>query len=306
MSSKVDEMRADAQENACAQLETPWSDGHLRDALPVPSADSHKYSRGVLKVIAGSKRYPGAACLAARAGQLMGAGYTQLISCKTARYLAMQAYPSLVTRSVKDFDAAELVAQDKPRKQAACVGPGFEPSDKRSRALVVSVLTQATCPVLVDGGGLAALGGSQGKRALKRRRKRGSATVITPHVGEGKRLCDSLGIETADPAQMALDLSLATGAVVIMKAPVTYVSDGLRVIPMLEGTAALSKAGTGDVLAGMISALLAQGVDPVDAGVLGATLHARAGVEASHGLGVISVTPEDVLAYLPVAIQSLL
>lgn len=306
MSSKVDEMCADAQENVRGQLEVPWSDELLRDALPVPPADSHKYSRGVLKVIAGSKRYPGAACLAARAGQLMGAGYTQLISCKIARCLAMQAYPSLVTRSVKGFDAVELAVQDKPRKQAVCIGPGFEPSDKRSRALVVNVLTQATCPVLVDGGGLTALGSGQGKRALKRRLKKGLATVLTPHVGEGKRLCESFGIEATDPAQMALDLSLATGAVVIMKDPVTYVSEGVRVIPMLEGTAALSKAGTGDVLAGMISALLAQGANPVEAGVLGATLHARAGVEASHALGVISVTPEDVLAYLPVAIQSLL
>ena len=85
----------------------------------------------------------------------------------------------------------------------------------------------------------------------------------------------------------------------------TYVSDGEQVVRMAEGTSALAKAGTGDVLAGMMGALLAQGLDPVDAGVLAATLHARAGRLAAERLTAICVCAEDVIEALPAAIVSL-
>lgn len=105
------------------------------------------------------------------------------------------------------------------------------------------------------------------------------------------------------PPSLARELSLAYGAVVILKGPDTYISDGAQVVAMRRGTPALAKAGTGDVLAGVVGALLAQGIAPLDACVLGSTLHAEAGRLAAAELTDICVVPEDVIAYLPQAVR---
>ena len=91
----------------------------------------------------------------------------------------------------------------------------------------------------------------------------------------------------------------------MVKGPDTFVSDGEDTVCVSEGTSALAKAGTGDVLAGALGALLAQGLDPFDAAVLAVTLHARAGRIAADRLGSISVIAEDVVEALPLAIRSL-
>ena len=95
-------------------------------------------------------------------------------------------------------------------------------------------------------------------------------------------------------------------ATVVLKGPETVVAHGSDTYLMDKGTPALAKAGTGDVLAGIIAALLAQGLSPVQAAVLGTRLHADAGNEAARRLGVVSVIPEDVIDCIPVSIQELL
>ena len=130
-------------------------------------------------------------------------------------------------------------------------------------------------------------------------------TVITPHAGEAARLAAPLALPTDDPAQLALLLSQAYGVTAMVKGPVTYISDGETIVRMSDGTSALAKAGTGDVLAGMAAALLAQGLVPVDACVLAAALHARAARAAAKRLTSICVTAEDVVAAIPEAIASL-
>ncbi len=107
------------------------------------------------------------------------------------------------------------------------------------------------------------------------------------------------------PADRAQTLATAYRCVVALKGSNTYLSDGKRTVAMLQGTAALAKAGTGDVLAGMIGALLAQNVDPLDACVAGTTIHAKAGRDAADHLGDISVTAEDVIDAIPSVIYDL-
>lgn len=294
---------ADALPNP--ELLEPWDADQLRAAFPFPAVDANKYSRGVLTVIAGSKLYPGAACLASRAGQLTGAGYTQLITAKSVGRIAVAAYPSLVARDIREFDAARLSVLKPGARKAVCIGPGFEPKGKRNRQLLARVLEQAVCPVLVDGGALAALCSQEARSALQARMWDGRTTVITPHAGEARRLGEGLGILRSDSVQLAIAISEATGAVTVLKGPDTLIADGTRVYIMREGTAALAKAGSGDVLAGMISSLLAQGTAAFDAAVLGTTLHARAGNLAADDLGIVSVTSESLLEYLPRAIHAL-
>lgn len=297
MSSKV-------KKKMMLQLKQPWTDEELRAALPFPAFDANKYSRGVLTIIAGSDSYPGAACLAARAGQRMGAGYTEVVTTERAANLVLAACPSVVVRDVKGWDVRDMKNAKKDAHHAVCIGPGFVAGDQKSEQLVLRVLKKAKCPVLVDGGGLACLGSKEAQKVLAKRKERGRATVITPHTGEALRLQAGLHVRNDGPEQLAAVLAMSTGAIVVMKGPNTFISTGKQVYPVYEGTPALAKAGTGDVLAGMIAALLAQGVEPVAAAVLGATLHARAGDFAAQSYTEIGVTAEDVIDRIPPAIRS--
>lgn len=187
---------------------------------------------------------------------------------------------------------------------AFLVGSGMDAHDPLSAQLTCAVLADAAVPVLVDGGGLDALTTPDGRLLLRRRFIDGLPTVITPHAGEAARLAAPLALPTDDPAHLAKLLSLAYGVTAVVKGPVTYISDGETVFRMSDGTSALAKAGTGDVLAGMVAALLAQKLAPVDACVLGTTLHARAARFAAKRLTSISVVAEDVVAAIPEAIAS--
>lgn len=282
-----------------------YTPDELMALLPLPADDANKYSRGKLTAVVGSARYPGAACLVSLAGQRMGAGYTETVTAPEAALLVRAASPSLVVRSHEDVGRADF-APSKPGKPCAyAVGSGFDAADADSARLTHLVLKHAQAPVLVDGGGLDALASEKGRRLLKRRFIHGWPTVVTPHAGEAARLAAPLDIPVGDPARLARGIALAYGVVAVVKGPVTYVSDGDHVVRMADGTPALAKAGTGDVLAGMVAALLAQGLDAVDAGVLGSALHARAGRLAAERLTAICVSAEDVIEAIPAAIMAL-
>lgn len=275
----------------------------LAALLPLPLPDANKYTRGKLVIVAGSARYPGAACLAACASQRMGAGYTEVVCDPSAVDLVRACRPSLVVRSWEGWDGADFASSRSGKPVAYAVGCGFDASSPEAARLTYLVLKHAAAPVLVDGGALAALSSGRGRRLLKRRFICGWPTVLTPHGGEAARLARPLGLPVDDPARLARLLSLAYGATVALKGPETFVSDGGEVVRMAEGTPALAKAGTGDVLAGMVGALLAQGAASFDAAALGATLHARAGRAAERAFTSIGVTAEDVIEAIPAAIR---
>lgn len=290
----------------------PAASPHAYDAerlaalLPGPASDVHKYSRGKLVVIGGAAAYPGAACLAAAASQRMGAGYTEVL-CAPESVSTVRAFrPSLVVRSWEALAPSSFAAARSGRPVAYAVGSGFDAADDASEAkrLVHRALKHAHAPLLVDGGGLATLASDKGRRLMRRRFVNGWPTVITPHAGEAARLAAPLELPTNDQGELARLLALAYGAIAVVKGPDTFISDGDEVVRVDEGTAALAKAGTGDVLAGMLGALLAQGLNPFDASVLAVTLHARAGRLAADRLTAISVIAEDVVAMIPAAIRS--
>ena len=272
--------------------------------LPWPAENTNKYARGKLTVVAGSARYSGAAVLAALASQRMGAGYTEVVTDPAAVNVVRIASPSLVVRSTDEWKPGELAQSIEGKPCAVCVGPGFAPDDEKAAELVARVLKKAPCPVVVDGGGLARLATKKNLQTLADRFGNGLATVITPHGGEAARLAKSLGLPTGNQEHLAAALSLSTQAIVVLKGPDTYISNGKTTECMKAGTPALAKAGTGDVLAGMIAALLAQGMDPFGAAALGASLHALAGTAAAEAYTEISVVAEDVIAAIPQAIRT--
>lgn len=275
--------------------------------LPVHASDVHKNQRGRLLVIAGSRSYPGAAVLAARGAQRMGAGYVTLAVPQPVVRIA-QAHlasvpviglPAGRTGSFASSAASALIelASD---HAAVVVGPGLTLSDG-AVATVRALTSRVEAPLVLDADGLNAF--VDATHLITERR---SPTVLTPHPGELARLLgvDATRVQT-DRVSSSKELA-APGRVVVLKGAGTVVADGTRTAVNTSGSWALATAGSGDVLAGMIGALLAQGVAPFDAGALGAWLHGRAGDAAAATLTPWCVTAEDVSEYLPVAVGELI
>lgn len=254
--------------------------------LPYPRRDANKYTRGRLVLVAGSAAYPGAACLAALAAARMGAGYTEVVTEASAVALVQAFFPSLVVRDDVAWLGRAPLASSSDRPSACAVGSGFDADDVRTSRLLFHALDTVCAPVLVDGGAFAALASEAGRALCKKRFVAGCPTVVTPHLGEAVRLAEPFGLPINDPRSLASALSLAYGATVVLKGPVTWISDGETELCMDEGVPALAKAGTGDVLAGMIGSLLAQRLAPLDACLLATTLHAHAA-----GLAAEELTP---------------
>lgn len=284
---------------------TEYAQSELAALVPWPARDANKYTRGVLTVLAGCSRYPGAAALAAVSAQRAGAGYTEVVCAPEAVAQVRAASPSLVVRSWSDFAPRDFRAARHGKPCACVVGPGFDAADAECERWVHLALSEVRAPLLVDGGGLAAVATPCGRELARARSQRGLATVLTPHAGEAARLAGPCDAPTDDAPALAASLAEAYGAVVLLKGPESFISDGVRTVAMREGTPALAKAGTGDVLAGMVGALLAQGLDALDACVLGAALHARAGVAAARDLTDVCVVAEDLPRYVPQAIREL-
>ena len=268
-------------------------------SLPVPDENAHKYSRGKMVLVGGSAAYPGAACLAAWASQYLGAGYTEVFTACENKPIVQSFRPSLVVRSFDKFSCEKLFSSDHPG--ALVLGPGLETNDNQAKSIFFDALAFCEKPLLLDGGALS--WAAENQALVAQRSKRGFDTVLTPHTGEALRLAASLDDVPRDPCELALALSDWYNAAVVLKGSTTYVSWDKVTYDITNGTAALAKAGTGDVLAGVIGALLAQGKHIFSAGVLGATLHAEAGVVASEQLGIISVCAEEVISALPDVLQ---
>jgi NAD(P)H-hydrate epimerase len=244
------------------------TDADVAAWVPARAADAHKW-RAACWVVAGSPGMTGAADLAAAGAQRGGAGYVRL------------SVPGAVRESSGPIEAvgvalpetgwAREVAAGVDRFGAVVLGPGLgrvAGTAAEVRALVAGL----ALPLVVDGDGLWALG----KGAAGMLRNRNGPTVLTPHDGEFERLCGAR--PGPDRFAAARELAAAARCVVLLKGPTTVVAgpDGAA-LAVIEGDERLATAGTGDVLAGMIGALLARGTGPLEAAAAAAFVHGRAG-----------------------------
>jgi hydroxyethylthiazole kinase-like uncharacterized protein yjeF len=256
--------------------------------LPVRAVDTHKWRAAVL-VVAGSPGMTGAAHLAAAAAQRAGVGMVRLGTPGVDDDPGRPVEAVGVRLPSRGWGEDALAAAD--RAHALLLGPGLGATDATA-AGIRAVLAGSDLPAVVDGDGLTALGTDATLLA-----ERGGPTVLTPHDGEFARLAG--GPPSADRLQAVRDLAASTGAVVLLKGPVTVVAEprgDIRVV--VEGDARLATAGTGDVLSGVIAALLARGLPALDAAAAGAWLHARAGRHGpEHGL-----VASDLVQLLPTAL----
>ncbi len=271
--------------------------------LPRPGAESDKYRRGVLGVLAGSQRYTGAAVLSTGGAIRGGAGMVRLVSARAAADIVRQHWPEAVITVTDPADPAEpagpAAVEAAGRVQAWVAGPGLG-TDDEAAALLATVLA-TSLPVLVDADGLTVL--SRRKDLLSR--PAGAATLITPHAGELARLlnADHADIE-AHRLAWARKAAAELGVTVLLKGSTTVIATPERGGPAYvnpTGTAWLATAGSGDVLSGLAGAMLAQGVRPASAAAAAAAfLHGLAGrvaaADAPIGAG-------DVLEAIPEAIR---
>ena len=249
--------------------------GDVREWVPQRPSDAHKWKTAVW-VIGGSRGMLGAAHLAARGAQRAGAGYVRL--SVPAMGADDGAPAEVVSVALPAAPWSDAVLTGLHRIHALVVGPGLGRADstgESARALVRA----ATVPMVVDGDGLVALAwSSEGAAAVLRDREH--ATVLTPHDGEFAVLRGA----RVGPDRVAAtrDLARDLGAVVLLKGPTTVVAepDG-NVLLVSAGDERLATAGTGDVLSGVIGALLARRIPAFHAAAAGAWLHGQA---ARHGV----------------------
>jgi ADP-dependent NAD(P)H-hydrate dehydratase / NAD(P)H-hydrate epimerase len=245
--------------------------------LPAPGPQSHKYSRGHVTVV-GGETMTGAARLAADAARHGGAGLVTIAA--TARGdVYRTGSPGIL---VSEAPLAELLV-DRRRNVWVC-GPGLGPEAART---ALPILLSAGCRVVADADVFAAFAGEP--EALR------GATILTPHAGEFSRAFGDPGPDRISAVRAA---AVRTGAVVLLKGADTIIAapDG-KVAINASAPPWLATAGSGDVLAGLIAGLLAQGMEPWDAAAAGAYLHGRAGVLAGKGL-----VAEDLLRAITAAL----
>ena len=283
-----------------------WEAADYLALLPRPALDAHKNSRGRVLVVAGSGAFPGAAVLAARGAQRMGAGYVTVAAPESVVGTLQAKLTSAIVMGLPE-DASQTLASTgidtvisiAREFDAVVLGPGMTLAHgavQVARALAGTL----EVPLVVDADGLNALVGT-----VDTVTGRTAPTVITPHPGELARLLHTTPAEIqADRLGYGRRLS-GEHLTCVLKGAHTVVSGGERQVVTLAGNPGLATAGTGDVLAGMVGALLAQGLEPFEAGALAAYLHARSGDHASADLTALSVVAEDIPAYLPVAIREL-
>lgn len=274
--------------------------------LPRRPVDGNKGSFGKVVVVAGSRGMSGAAVLAASAACRAGAGLVRLAVPAGILPIVAAANPCYLTAPLHENDAGQFAAEAESELaeifrgwDVMALGPGLGRGDGVTQ-LVHAVLGRFDCPLVLDADGLNALEGNT--TPLRGRR---APLVITPHPGEFARLS---GHTIADiqtrRQQSAAEFAAEHGLVLVLKGHGTVVTDGRRIYVNTTGNPGMATGGTGDVLTGLTAALLAQGLEPFAAAVLGVHRHGLAGDLARDDLGEVGLIASDLLDYLPRAART--
>lgn len=261
-----------------------------RDALPLPPSAAHKYARGAVLAVAGPRHAGGAIRLAARAAAVSGAGAVTVAATPSAADIHAAHLDAIMVRIFRDEkELQELASSEKVR--AVVVGPGLGTDEKAAARL--DAVVAADRAMVLDADALTILAGREEPYA-----DLPAGTVLTPHEGEFARLFPDLEGSALDRAQAAADRS---GATVLLKGAVTVIATpGEKPILNAHATPYLATAGSGDVLAGIISGLRAQGVPAHSAAAAAAWLHGEAGRRGGPGL-----TADDLPSSLREALSAL-
>lgn len=283
-------------------------EGDIRQLLPARPRTAHKYSVGKVLVVAGSRQYTGAALLAAHAALRAGAGAVLLAVPSSIRQIMARKTTEAIILPAEETNegtfavgSVEMLLEKAGWADAVVLGPGMS-RNAETDEVILRLIRDAGRPMVLDADGLTGLALSPAVA-----RKRNAPLVLTPHAGELARLVrgDAALLET-HRIDAARDAARSFKSVLVLKgAPtVTARPDG-RAVVNSTGNPGMATIGAGDVLAGLIGGLLAQGMEAFDAAYTGVFLHGRAGDLAAARFGKRSILATDILdhlapAFLPV------
>ncbi len=296
----------------------------ISQMLPERDDWGDKRKQGCAMIVAGSGDMPGAAALCTQAALRSGAGLVTLASPDAIMpvlqaKLSEPVFCNLQDMAGQDGDTVDdratalspahipQILEKASHNQALAIGPGIG-SAECTRDAVIEILPQVKCPTVIDADALNAIAtlnktsASPASGAASFLHSIASAAVLTPHRREFERLFGALPTNDIDIPNLLRDIARHTKKVILLKGAPTFVAspDG-RVFIIPAHNSGLAKGGSGDVLTGIITALLAQGSPTCEAAVLGALLHQKAGRIAREKLGAFSMLPSDVIDALPQA-----
>ena len=264
--------------------------------LPDRALDSHKGDFGKILLLCGSKGYTGAAYLAAMGALRSGAGLVflgvpeSIYEIEAIKLNDAIVFPLPDAEGKLSSKAIPEILERLPRMDAVLIGPGLGQSEG-TFAAVKAVLENAFCPVVLDADGINAIAAH--KDILRGRTK---PTILTPHAGEFARLGGVIGENrVAAVEKMARDLC----CILLLKGHNTVITDGENTYINPTGNPGMAVGGSGDVLSGIITAFLGQGVAPLEAAACGAWVHGAAGDLCAAEIGQYGMLPGDMVNVLP-------
>jgi len=274
--------------------------------LPRRRADSHKGDYGRVLVIGGSRGMSGAVCLAAKAALRGGAGLVRAAVPVGILPIVAAYEPSYLTAGLSEDDDGRTSNKSRPRiaelvaaHDVVALGPGLGRSADLDE-LVTWLYADLERPLIVDADALNVLADRRNLSESPR-----GVRLLTPHPGEFGRLVNR---PTADVQMNRRDLAVEFAKrhriVLVLKGSATIVSDGTRVFTNTTGNPGMATGGSGDVLSGLIAALVAQGLGAYEAAVLGVYLHGLAGDLAAEQLGETALIASDLLDWLAPALRT--
>jgi ADP-dependent NAD(P)H-hydrate dehydratase / NAD(P)H-hydrate epimerase len=269
-------------------------------------ADSHKYDYGYVLVIGGSPGLVGAPCLCAQAALKIGAGLVRAAVPKSLNSIFEMNLLEVMTLPVADkggyfcersFDAIKPLLG---KIDVLAIGCGAS-VNKETQSFLRKIVQTVDKPMVVDADALTALAGHM----MTLEKRRASNVVLTPHVGEFSRMT---GVDNNriinQRKELVKKFALRYNLTLVLKGDHTLVSDGKAFFENSTGNPAMAKAGTGDVLSGMIAGLMAQGLSGFDAARLGVYLHGLSGDLAAKAKTEMCLLASDIIDYLPEAIKA--
>ena len=272
-----------------------------RKMLPDRPEDSNKGTYGRLLVIAGSKGMAGAAYLNAHAAYMTGAGLVRVYTSSDNREILQTLLPEAIITTYEEYNKEELLSL-LTWADSVCIGSGLGMS-RLSEKILKTVIEYVKVPCLIDADGLNLL--AENKNYLNQMAER--RFVITPHMKEMSRLTGTPVEELkADRIQILKDFISRYRITCVLKDSRTLIASEEKGIRMnLTGNSAMAKAGSGDVLAGVISGWMVQGKEAEDAAELGTYIHGLSGDLAKFEKGVYSVMARDLIEYISKALMKL-
>ena len=272
-----------------------------RKMLPDRPEDSNKGTYGRLLVIAGSKGMVGAAYLNAHAAYMTGAGLVRIYTFSDNREILQTLLPEAIITTYEEYNKEELLSL-LTWADSVCIGSGLGMS-RLSEKILKTVIEYVKVPCLIDADGLNLL--AENNNYLNQMAER--RFVITPHMKEMSRLTDTPVEELkADRIQILKDFISRYRITCVLKDSRTLIASEEKGIRMnLTGNSAMAKAGSGDVLAGVISGWMVQGKEAEDAAELGTYIHGLSGDLAKFEKGVYSVMARDLIEYISKALMKL-